>query len=117
MTATPIGPYRPIIRAGDWLITSGQLGAIEGHLVPGGLDAELRQAVANITELLSTEGATLSNVVSTTVFLRHMSDYGPMNEIYVALFGDIRPARTACGVSELPLGALIEIQATAYLGG
>lgn len=116
MTATPIGPYRPIVRAGEWLITSGQLGAVEGTLVAGGLGAELRQAVTNIVELLTSEGATLADVVSTTVLLRHMNDYAVMNETYVELFGDVRPARTACAVSELPLGALVEIQATAYVG-
>ncbi len=114
MTATPIGPYRPIVRAGDWLITSGQIGAVDGVIVTGGLLAELRQAVANLRGLLESEGATLDDVVKTTVYLRHMNDYVAMNTTYVELFGDHRPARTACGVTELPLGALIEIEAWAH---
>lgn len=116
MSATPIGPYTPIVRAGPWLVTSGQLGAVDGALVSGGFAAELRQALANIAALLADEGAGLDQVVKTTVFLRHLSDYGPMNDIYSTFFGDVRPARTAYSVVELPLGALIEIEAWAYTG-
>lgn len=112
--ARPIGPYSPIVKAGDWLVTSGQIGAVDGVIVTGGLLAELRQAVANMTGLLEAEGASLADVVKTTVFLRHMNDYAAMNATYVELFGDNRPARTACGVSELPLGALVEIEAWAH---
>lgn len=114
--ATPVGPYTPIVRAGDWLLTSGQIGLRDGSLVAGGLVAELRQAIANLTELLESQGATLQNVVATTVYLRHMGDYAAMNATYVECFGDVRPARSAIGVAELPLGALIEIDARAYLG-
>lgn len=114
MTAKPIGPYSPVVRIGDWLVTSGQIGAVDGVMVTGGLLAELRQAVANLAEVLGTQGATLDDVVKTTMFLRHMNDYAAMNATYVELFGDNRPARTACGVSELPLGALVEIEAWAH---
>lgn len=114
MAAQPIGPYTPIVRAGDWLISSGQIGAVDGRLVTGGLRAELRQAIANLDELLGGEGASLADVVKTTVLLRHMNDYAVMNETYVECFGDHRPARTACGVAELPAGALVEIEAWAY---
>ncbi|MCB1006977.1 MAG: RidA family protein [Acidimicrobiales bacterium] len=110
---TPVGPYTPIVRTGDWLVTSGQIGLRDGTLVTGGVDGELRQAIANLEALLVAEGAGLGDVVKTTVFLRHMSDYGPMNEAYVDCFGDHRPARSAVGVAELPLGALVEIEAWA----
>jgi 2-iminobutanoate/2-iminopropanoate deaminase len=83
--------------------------------VHGGVAEEVRHALANMAGLLGSEGATLSSVVKTTVFLRHMSDYAAMNEAYVAAFGDHRPARAAVGVAELPLGALVEIEAWAYL--
>jgi 2-iminobutanoate/2-iminopropanoate deaminase len=112
--ATPVGPYTPIVRSGDWLIVSGQVGIRDGKLVPGGLDAELRQAVANLEALLRSEGASLEDVVKTTVFLKHLgSDYPKMNEVYVELFGDHRPARSAIGVAELPIGALVELEAWA----
>lgn len=114
--STPVGPYTPIVRAGDFLVASGQVGYADGKLVEGGVDAQLRQALSNLRDLLEGEGASMSSVVKTTVFLRHMSDYPTMNEIYIAAFGDHRPARSAVAVAELPLGALIEVEAWAYVG-
>jgi 2-iminobutanoate/2-iminopropanoate deaminase len=115
--ATPVGPYTPIVRAGDWLIVSGQVGIADEQIVSGGTASELRQAIANLEAQLATEGAALSDVVKTTLFLRHMSDYHAMNEVYVDCFGDHRPARSAIGVAELPIGALVEVEAWAYIGG
>jgi 2-iminobutanoate/2-iminopropanoate deaminase len=114
--STPVGPYTPIVRAGDWLVVSGQVGLSDGRLVGGGIEGELVQALANLRGLLEREGASLSHVVKTTVFLRHMSDYAPMNETYVNAFGDHRPARSAVAVAELPLGALVEVEAWAFVG-
>jgi 2-iminobutanoate/2-iminopropanoate deaminase len=105
-----------VVRAGEWLIVSGQIGLADGERVPGGLPAELRQAIANLEAQLATHGATLKDVVKATVFLRHMSDYADMNAVYIDCFGDHRPARSAIGVAELPLGALVEVEAWAYLG-
>jgi len=113
---TPVGPYTPIVRAGPWLICSGQLGLREGKLVPGDTVDQLTQAIDNLRGLLAQDGAALKDVVKTTVFLRHMSDYPRMNEAYIAAFGDHRPARSAIGVAELPLNALVEIEAWAYTG-
>lgn len=113
--STPVGPYTPIVRAGDWLISSGQIGIADGALAEG-LEGQLRQALANLAGLLEGEGATLSDVTKTTVFLTSMDDYAEMNAIYTELFGDHRPARSAVAVAALPLGALIEIEASAYLG-
>lgn len=115
--STPVGPYTPVVRAGDWLVVSGQLGLLDGALVNGGVAAEVRQALANMAALLQAEGASLSDVVKTTVFLRHMSDYAAMNEAYVDSFGDHRPARAAVAVSDLPLRGLVEIEAWAYSPG
>ena len=112
----PLGPYTPVVRAGEWLIVSGQVGVAGGTLVTGGLQAELRQALANLAALLESEGSSLADVVKTTVFMRHMSDYPLMNEVYTAAFGDHRPARAAVGVAELPLGALVEVEAWAWTG-
>jgi len=116
MTTKPVGPYTPAVRAGDWLIVSGQVGLADGKLVPGGLEAELRQALTNLRGHLEANGASMSNVAKTTVFLRHMSDYALMNEVYIEEFGVHRPARSAIGVAELPIGALVEVEAWAYLG-
>ncbi len=113
--STPVGPYTPIVRAGDWLVVSGQLGLVDGKLVTGGLAAEMRQALTSLAALLDGHGASLADVVKTTVFLRHMSDYTPMNDVYVTAFGGHRPARSAVGVAELPLGALVEVEAWAHV--
>jgi 2-iminobutanoate/2-iminopropanoate deaminase len=109
-------PYTPIVRAGDWLIVSGQLGLDRGELVAGGVQAELRQAVANLAALLEGEGASLAHVRKTTVFLRHMRDYPLMNETYAEVFAEPYPARSAFAVAELPFVALVEIEAWAYVG-
>jgi 2-iminobutanoate/2-iminopropanoate deaminase len=114
--STPVGPYTPVVRAGDWLVVSGQVGIVDGKLVSGGVIGELSQAIANLKGLLEREGARLDQVVKTTVFLRHMNDYAQMNETYIEAFGDHRPARSAIGVAELPLGALVEVEAWAYVG-
>lgn len=113
---TPVGPYTPIVKAGPWLVSSGQVGIAGGALVEGGLEPQLRQALANLATLLEGEGATLSDVTKTTVFLTSMDDYAEMNRIYIEVFGDHRPARSAVAVKELPIGALIEIEASAYMG-
>jgi 2-iminobutanoate/2-iminopropanoate deaminase len=115
--AKPVGPYTPIVRAGDWLVVSGQVGLADGKMVGGGVTGELRQALANVEAQLASQGAGLADVVKTTVFLRHMSDYATMNESYIAAFGDHRPARSAIGVAELPVGALVEVEAWAWVGG
>jgi len=114
--STPVGPYTPIVRAGDWLVVSGQVGIKDGKLVDGGTGGQLQQALENMAALLASEGATKEHVVKTTVFLRHMSDYALMNEIYTAFFDGHRPARSAIGVAELPIGALVEIEAWAHTG-
>ena len=114
MSSRPVGPYTPIVRAGDWLVCSGQIGLVDGKRADGGLKGELTQAVANIAAALESEGASLSDVVKTTVFLTHMSDYSAMNEAYVEVFGDHRPARSAVAVAGLPLGAMVEVEAWAY---
>jgi 2-iminobutanoate/2-iminopropanoate deaminase len=115
--AAPVGPYTPIVRAGEWLVVSGQVGAFGGRLVRGGFEDELRQALANLAALLEANGASLRDITKTTVFLRHMaSDFPRMNVVYAEIFGDHRPARSAIGVAELPLGALVEVEAWAHVG-
>jgi 2-iminobutanoate/2-iminopropanoate deaminase len=97
-------------------VVSGQVGVRDGRLVPEGTAGQLRQALENLRGLLEAEGASLDDVVKTTVFLLHMRDYADMNEAYVAAFGDHRPARSAVAVVELPVGALVEVEAWAYVG-
>ena len=112
--STPVGPYTPILRAGDLLVVSGQLGLRDGEMVSGGVAAETTQALANLAALLASEGASMGDVIKTTVFLRHMRDFEIMNEAYVAAFGDHRPTRSTFAVAELPRVALVEIEAWAH---
>ncbi len=112
--STPVGPYTPVVRAGDWLICSGQLGLREGSLVAGGVAAQLTVAIDNLAALLQSQGTDLGTVAKTTVFLADMADYAEMNDAYVEGFDGHRPARSAVAVAGLPLGALVEIEAWAY---
>ncbi len=112
--SAPIGPYSPVVRAGDLLIVSGQVGLLDGALVTGGVAHETRQSLENLRALLASEQSSLDDVVKTTVFLRHMRDFPLMNEVYAEVLGDHRPARSTVAVVELPAVALVEIEAWAY---
>ena len=110
---TPIGPYTPIVRAGDWLVCSGQLGLVDGRL-PEGVAAQTTQAIRNAEALLAGEGASLTDVVKTLVFLDDIAAYDTMNDAYMAAFGDHRPARTALAVAAIPRAAQVEIEVWAF---
>jgi 2-iminobutanoate/2-iminopropanoate deaminase len=113
----PAGPYSPIVRAGDWLVTAGQLGVTpEGDLLDG-IEAQTAQCMANIRTLLEGQGATMSDIVKTTVFLADIADWPKMNGPYEDALGDHRPARSAFAVGALPRNALVEIEAWAFVGG
>ncbi len=118
---TPVGPYTPVVRSGDWIICSGQVGIADGKLVDGGVRGQLQQAMANLSSLLESQGAGLADVVKTTVFLVDMDDYGVMNDVYVQAFEATapghRPARSAVAVAALPIGAQVEIEAWARVPG
>jgi 2-iminobutanoate/2-iminopropanoate deaminase len=116
MTAPPVGPYTPAVRAGDWLVVSGQIGLKDGELVGGGVKGQITQALANLAGHLEANGGALTDVVKTTVFMTNMGDYAGMNEAYIEAFGEHRPARSAVGVAALPLNAVVEVEAWAFLG-
>jgi 2-iminobutanoate/2-iminopropanoate deaminase len=120
VTSPTVGPYSPVRRAGDWVITSGQVGVVTdgsgaASLVPGGTIAELHQALANVASVLGREGATLADVVKTTVYLVDMGEFGAVNDVWVSYFTDNRPTRSAVAVAALPVGARIEVEAWAYV--
>ncbi len=110
----PVGPYTPVMQAGGLIFVSGQVGLRDGALVDG-FAAQAEQALINLEGQLDSVGATMSDVVKTTVFLVQMSDYVEMNDIYIAAFGDHRPARSAVAVKELPIGAVFEVEAIAHV--
>jgi 2-iminobutanoate/2-iminopropanoate deaminase len=114
-----VGPYAPVRRVGDWVVTSGQVGlGGDGKggraLVAGGTVAELRQALQNVAEVLAIEGATLADVVKTTLFLVDIGDFAAVNEVWVEYFTEDRPTRSAVAVAALPIGARVEVEAWAY---
>lgn len=115
----PVGPYSPFRRAGEWIVTSGQIGVVAGdrgpELVAGGTEAELRQALANVASVLAEAGAAMSDVVTATLYLVDMADYRVANEVWTEAFGDQPPARTAVCVAALPLGARAEVAVFAYV--
>ena len=110
----PLGPYTPVVRAGDFLFSSGQLGQLDGKLVGDGVVEQTRQAMQNLRTVLEAEGASLSDIVKTTVFLADIDDWPAMNEPYLEALGDHRPARSAFAVGGLPMGAKVEIEAIAF---
>jgi 2-iminobutanoate/2-iminopropanoate deaminase len=111
-----VGPYAPVRRVGDWVITSGQVGLASGAaaLAPGGTVPELHQALANVASVLGEEGATLADVVKTTLYLIDMAEFAAVNEVWVTYFTENRPTRSAVAVAALPIGARIEVEAWAY---
>lgn len=112
MPAPP--PYRPVVEAGDWLIVSGQVPLRDGKLLTDRPFADQVDAViANVSDRLAEAGATLADVVKTTVFLTDMADYDAMNERYAIAFPEPRPARSAVAVAALPFGVTVEIEAWA----
>lgn len=116
MAQPAVGPYTPVVRAGDWIIVSGQLGMKDGAIVAGGVRAQTAQAVENLKAQLATVGATIADVKKTMCFLTDMGDFPVFNEAYVAGFGDSRPARSTIGVAALPMGGVVEIEAWAFVG-
>lgn len=116
-TAAPaaIGPYSQAVRAGDFIFTSGQIGLdpVTGKLVEG-IEAQTRQALANLAVILEAAGATLENVVKTTIFLTDMGDFQTVNMIYASEFAADPPARSTVQVAALPRRALVEIEMVAY---
>ena len=110
----PLGPYSPFVRAGDFVIVSGQGGMRDGVVVEGGVTAQTSQTIANLAERLAEAGAELTDVVKTTCFLTDMGTFAEFNDAYAEAFGDHRPARSTVEVSALPGGMAVEIEAWAY---
>ncbi len=109
-----IGPYSQAVRAGSLLMTSGQLGLNpETGVLPEGIAEQTEQALKNIDAILREAGFARTDVVKTTVFIRNMNDFGTVNSIYAAFFGEHKPARSCVEVSALPKGGLVEIEVTA----
>ena len=110
----PLGPYTPVVRAGDWVIVSGQLGVVDGKIVKGGVAAQTAQAIVNLKSQLASAGVTINDVKKTLCFLTDMDTFGTFNTAYVEGFVTSRPARSTIGVASLPFGGAVEIEAWAF---
>ena len=113
-----VGPYSQAIAAGDFLFCSGQLGIdpVSGQLVAGGVTEQATQVLKNLEALLKAGGASLSSVVKSEVFLKNMSDFAAMNEVYASFFtSEPKPARVTVEVARLPKDALVEVACVAHL--
>ncbi len=109
-----IGPYSQAIIAEYFVFCSGQIGidSKTGELV-NGIENQTKQVLKNLEAVLKAAGSDLASVVKTTVFLKNISDFPKMNEVYASFFGNHKPSRATVEVSNLPKNALIEIDAIA----
>lgn len=112
-----LGPYSVAIKAGGFVFASGQLGLNPqtGNLVDGGVEAETRQALTNLGNVLEAAGSGLDLAVKTIVFLRDMNDFAKMNAIYGEYFTTNYPARSTVQVAALPKNGAVEIEVVALV--
>ncbi len=111
-----IGPYSQAIKVGNMLFCSGQIPVNPANgEIPGGIKAQTEQALSNVSALLNAAGASVDNVVKTTVFLSDIANFAPMNEVYATFFNAPYPARSAVAVRDLPKGVLVEVEVIAAL--
>lgn len=112
-----IGPYSQAIRTDSFVFTAGQVGLDPAsmEIVEGGVEAQTRQVLTNLKNVLEAADSGLNFVVKTTVFLQNMGDFALMNGVYVEFFPGNPPARSTVAVAGLPKGALVEIECVALL--
>lgn len=113
-----IGPYSQGIVSGDLVFCSGQLGLdpATGDLVEGGVEAQTERALRNLASVLDAAGASMGDVVKTTIFLADIGDFAAVNAVYARHMPDPAPARSTFAVGALPKGGRIEIEAIARRG-
>jgi reactive intermediate/imine deaminase len=112
----PTRPFTPAVQVGDILYLAGQIGTsadAQGGVVPGGIQAETRQTMLNIQDVLEKSGSSMDRVVKCTVFMADMKEWDAMNEVYTTFFPNHKPARSALGANGLALNARVEIECIA----
>ncbi len=109
-----IGPYSQAVKIGNLMFLSGQLpiNPITGE-IKGDIKVQTKQVLENIMAILSSAGASMQDIVKTTVFLKDLNDFNSMNEVFQEYFVKDPPARACVEVSKIPRGALIEIESIA----
>lgn len=112
-----IGPYEQAIKANGFVYTAGQIGLEPGtgELVSGGLEAQARRVLDNVTAVLEAAGTSWGQAVKTTIYLTDMADFAAVNTIYESYLGGSKPARTTVAVAGLPKGALVEVDVVALV--
>ena len=111
-----IGPYSQAVAVDGWLYTSGQIGRDPAtQELRQGFEAQARQVLANLGEVLKAAGCTFSDVVKATIYVADMDDFALLNQLYGEAMGDHRPARSTVQAAQLPKGALVEIDVVARL--
>ena len=110
-----LGPYSLGVRTGCFLFLSGQLGLdpATGDFAEGGIEAQTRQALLNLKNILEDAGSSLADVVKTTVFLGNIEDFSKMNAVYAEFFNEAPPARSTIQAGALPKNGLVEIEVIA----
>ena len=111
----PTRPFSPAVRVGNLIFLSGQIGtpganASANAVVPGGIEAETRQTLENIKDILQRSGSSMDRVVKCTVMMADMREWDRMNVVYATYFPTNKPARSALGANGLALGARVEIE-------
>src|SRR5215212_3188328 len=110
-------PFSPVVRVGDMLYLSGQIGTDSaGQVVTGGIQAEARQTLNNIRDVVTRAGSSMDRVVKCTVMMADMKEWPAMNEVYTTFFPTHKPARSAFGATGLALNARVEIECWAVAG-
>lgn len=106
-----IGPYSQAVAFGNLIFTSGQIPLnANGEVVQGGIEEQTHQVFRNLSAVLEQAGATFSDVLKATVFIKDMNQFAAVNQIYASYFGDHKPARSTVEVARLPRDVLVEIE-------
>ena len=113
-----IGPYSQALKAGGFIYCAGQVPLVPatGELIAGGIAEQTHQCLRNLKQVLIAGGACFGEVVKTTIYLTDLDNFSVVNDIYADYCADVAPARATVEVAALPKGALVEIDAIAYVG-
>lgn len=109
-----IGPYSQAIEVNGMVYTSGIIPVVpETGEIPEGSQAQAKQALTNLSNLLAAAGSSMDQVVKTTVFIKEMDDFAKINEVYATFFNGAFPSRSCVEVARLPKDVMLEIEAIA----
>ena len=112
---SPVGPYSQAIKVDGWIFVSGQipLDPQTGKMVEGDITAQTRRVLENLRAVLKAAGASMKDVVKTTVYMTDLGEFAEMNKVFAEFFTEGAPARAAMEVSSLPKGSSVEIECIA----